>query len=338
MYNLPIMCGIAGYTQKADKDNRIDKNVLMRMLQRLKYRGPDHQKTLYEFDNISIGYTRFAVSDFQRGKQPFYNEGEDIACFLNGEIYNWREIKHWLSQRGHKLETNCDGEILPHLYEEYGIEFPTKLEGMYAIVAIDPKKGKLILIRDRVGEKPLYYSLNTNFFLFASDIPAILASKLVPKDLDLQSIAEFFTFRCIPHTNTILKSINRLEPDSILIFDYGEWKLSHKIYWKPEIVQPQIISEKKATEELGKLLFNSVKLRTETDQDLKLGSALSGGIDSSTITALSKKFLGNRDFHTFSVHVKDDPEDLTAIETVVKRVKTNHHWIDCNRDDIVFCP
>lgn len=331
------MCSIAGYITNG-LNNLPSKNVLTKMLNRLRHRGPDSQKVFHPHPRAYIGYTRFIINDPKQGSQPFFNEDKSIACFYNGEIYNWREIKEWLILRGHKLKSNCDGEVLPHIYEEYGLDFTKKLEGMYAIVIIDTKNHKLLLSRDRVGEKPLYYSINSSSFLFASSLQALLASGRVNKDLDLQSIAEFFTFRCVPHTNTLLKSVKKVEPASTLIFNYETWHLSHKIYWRPEIIQPQIVSEEKAIEELGKLLFNSVRLRTETDRNLKLGSALSGGIDSSTITALSKNYLKNRDFHSFSVHVKDDPEDLTAIKKVVKKVKTKHHWIDCNTDDVSLLP
>lgn len=329
------MCGIAGYIAK---NSLSDKSVLTKMLSKLQYRGPDHQKEFHPSPQVYLGYTRFIINDLQKGNQPFLNEDKSIACFFNGEIYNWREIKKWLIRREHYLKTNCDGEVLPHLYEEYGSDFAKKLEGMYTISTLDTKIHKLLLARDRVGEKPLYYSINPESFLFASTIPPLLASGIINKDIDPQSIAEFFTFRCVPYRNTPLKSIKRLEPASVLIFDYGNWSLSFKTYWKPEIRQPQIVSEEKAVEELGKLLFDSVKLRTDIDRSLKIGSALSGGIDSSTITAFSKNFQKERDFHTFSVHVKDDPEDLDAIKTVVQRIKTKHHWIDCNTDDISLLP
>jgi len=330
------MCGIAGYIGK--NSSSIDITVLPKMINKLQCRGPDHQKEFHPSPQVHLGYTRFVINDLQKGNQPFLNEDKSIACFFNGEIYNWKEIKDWLSHRGHYLKSNCDGEVLPHLYEEYGQDFVKKLEGMYAISTLDVKMHKLLLTRDRVGEKPLYYSINPESFLFASTIPPLLASDLINKDIDLQSISEFFTFRCVPYRSTPLKSIKRLEPASVLVFDYGNWSLSYKTYWKPEIIQPQIISEEKAIEELGNLLFNSINLRTDKSKNLKIGSALSGGIDSSTITAFSKSLSKERDFHTFSVHVKDDPEDLDAITTVVDKIKTKHHWIDCNTGDISLLP
>lgn len=331
------MCGVAGYITK-DLNHLPNKNVLTKMLDKLKHRGPDSLKVFHPHPRAYIGYTRFIINDPWRGSQPFSNENKSIACFYNGEIYNWREIKEWLILRGHKLKSDCDGEVLPHIYEEHGLDFTKKIEGMYVIAVIDTKNRKVLLSRDRVGEKPLYYSIHSNAFLFASSLPALLASGKVNKGLDLQSLAEFFTFRCVPDTHTLLKSVKKVEPASTLIFDYETWHLSHRIYWKPKIIQPQVVSKEKAVEELGKLLFSSVRLRTETGGKLKLGSTLSGGIDSSTITALAKNYLKNRDFHSFSVHVKDDPEDLTAIEKVVKKVKTKHHWIDCNTDDVNLLP
>lgn len=330
------MCGIAGYLSK--ENIPLENNTLRGMLDKLKYRGPDHLRKFHSSSHINLGYTRFAINDFQNGKQPFFNEDKKIVCFFNGEIYNYKDLKEWLHDQGHKLKSGCDGEVLPHIYEEYGLDFTKRLEGMFAIVIVDLKNHKLLLARDRVGEKPLYYSINSKSFLFASGLPSILASDMVSKELDLQSIAEFFTFRYVPYTNTLIKSIKRLEPASILIFDYKMWKLSNKVYWLPNMIQPQITSEEKATETLRELLLNSVKLRIETYSDLEVGSSLSGGIDSSTITSLSKNFLKKRNFHSFSVHVKDDPEDLSAIKKVVRKVKTQHHWIDCNTEDISLLP
>lgn len=330
------MCGIAGYITK-NKPSR-NKGVLTKMLDKLQHRGPDVHKEFSPTPQLSLGCTRFIINDPRKGNQPFFNENKNIVCFYNGEIYNWKEVKEWLAFRGHSPKSNCDGEVLPHLYEEYGLDFAKKVEGMYAISILDLKNHKLLLARDRIGEKPLYYSINSDSFLFASTIPPLLASGLIDKDLDLQSIAEFFTFRCVPHRSTLLKSVKRLEPASVLIFDYANWTSSYKPYWRPKIIQPQIISEEKAIDELGNLLFNSVKLRTDIEKGSKIGSALSGGIDSSTITAFSKNSHKDRDFHSFSVHVKDDPEDLDAISTVVKKIKTKHHWIDCNTNDISLLP
>src|SRR3990167_1168062 len=332
------MCGIAGYLSKKDIPSEDKDDVLRKMLNKLKHRGPDHLKEFHPSVYVHLGYTRFVINDSQKGNQPFFNEDKKIGCFFNGEIYNYRELKEWLNSRGHKLKSGCDGEVLPHLYEEDGLDFTKKLEGMFAIAIADFRNHKLVLARDRMGEKPLYYSINSRSFLFASSIQPILASNMVSKDLDLQSIAEFFTFRYVPHTNTLIKSIKRLEPASTLILNYETWKISNKVYWKPEMTQPQMISEEKATEELQELLLNSVKLRTETYSNVRIGSSLSGGIDSSAITRLYKSFLKKRSFHSLSVHVKDDPEDLNAIKKVVRKVKTKHHWIDCNTEDIRLLP
>lgn len=330
------MCGIAGYINQNTRSG--NRDVLTKMLHRLRHRGPDHQIEFHPYPNIYLGYTRFVINDLAKGDQPYRNENNSIACFFNGEIYNWREIRGWLMRRGHQFESECDGEILPHVYEEYGVDFVQQLEGMYAITLLDLKNHKLLLARDRMGEKPLFYAVSPKFFLYASTIPPLLASGLITQDIDLQSVAEFFTFRSVPYTNTILKVVKRLEPAALLIFDYRAWKLSHKIYWMPEIGQPLIQSEAKAIEELSNLLLSSIKLRTDTDKRFKIGAALSGGIDSSTITALAKTFRNDRDLHSFSVDVKDDPEDLDAIKMVVKKIKTKHHWIDCNTSDIKLLP
>lgn len=155
------------------------------MLDKLKHRGPDHLvEEFHSSKYIHLGYTRFVINDSQDGSQPFFNEDKKIGCFFNGEIYNYRELKEWLNSRGHKLKSGSDGEVLPHLYEEYGLDFTKKLEGMFAIVIADFKNHKLLLTRDRMGEKPLYYSINPKSFLFASSLPSILASNKVSKDLN----------------------------------------------------------------------------------------------------------------------------------------------------------
>lgn len=331
------MCSIAGYISKS-KITPVNANTLTRILEESAYRGPDSRNEIYPSPNIALGYSRFAINDLGKGGQPFYDEAKNIICFFNGEIYNWKELKKWLIERGHIIKGNCDGEVLPHLYEEYGQDYPKKLEGMYAISLIDLKKQRLILSRDRMGEKPLFYSMDPKSFLFSSNIKGLISSGLIDKEVDQQSVAEFFTFRFVPHTNTILKSIKKLEPASSLILDYNTWRISQKPYWKPNLSQPMITSENKAINEFENLLQNSVKLRTEVDNNSQLGTTLSGGLDSSSITALSKHHLGDRTLHSFSVHVKDDPEDLNAIKQVTRKVKTKHHWIDSTTKDISLLP
>ncbi len=331
------MCSIGGYISR-DAIGSVNANVLTRILDESIHRGPDSRSEFYSSPSIAIGYNRFVINDLDKGEQPFYNEDKSIICFFNGEIYNWKDLRKWLKDRGHLIKSNCDGEIIPHLYEEYGSDYPKKLEGMYAISLLDLKHHKLILTRDRVGEKPLYYSLSPQSFLFSSNIKGLMASGLVDKTVDPQSVAEFFTFRFVPHTNTILKSVKRLEPATSLSLDYDSWRISQKSYWKPNMKQPTLTSEEKAINELEDLLLNSVKLRTEVDKQNQQGSSLSGGLDSSSITALSKHHLKDTPFHSFSVHVKDDPEDLDAIKQVVKNVKTKHHWIESTTDDISLLP
>lgn len=123
------MCGIAGYINQNPRLNNQD--VLTKMLDKLRHRGPDHQTQFHPYPNIYLGYTRFIINDLEKGNQPFLNESKDITCFFNGEIYNWEEIKEWLIRRGHHFKSECDGEALPHLYEEYSADFVKKLEGMY---------------------------------------------------------------------------------------------------------------------------------------------------------------------------------------------------------------
>lgn len=330
------MCGIAGHIQS--KRYHPDINVLSAMLKNLEHRGPDHHKEFHPIPSVHLGYTRFSITDALGGSQPFFNEDKSIACFFNGEIYNWKEVEEWLVHRNHRLKTHCDTEVIPHIYEEYGLEFAKSLEGMFAIALLDRNHHTIILARDRVGEKPLYYSFHPHAFLFASTIPALLASGVVPKDVDHQSVAEFFTFRSVPLTNTIIKSVKKVAPGSVTVLDYHAWDLSHREYWMPEITQPVLTSEERAVEELTTLLLDSVRLRTATDSHLNVGASLSGGIDSSTITALAKKSLHNHSLHSFSVDVKDDPEDLGAIRRVVNKVRTKHHWINCERNDINVLP
>lgn len=333
------MCGIVGYVSKRQSPEHGE--VITRMIETMRHRGPDHTAQIQPASGVCIGYCRLSINDGKSGFQPFTSEDGTVSCVMNGEIYNWREIRQELQRRGHRFETSCDVEVIPHLYEECGVNFVDKLDGMFAICILDSNNKRLVLARDRIGIKPLYYSFSEKRFLFASEMAPLLASNLIDRKVDWQSVSEFFTFRCVPHTNTILTNVNRVAPGSQLIFDYDDydkWQISQRTYWQPNLLQPILEKEAQAVEELQSVLKNAVKARVQVEDGIEIGVPLSGGIDSSTVTVLARLNLPDKPLHTFSVHVKDDPEDLSAIDDVVQQVGAIPHMVDCATEDVAMLP
>src|SRR6266581_7008072 len=279
------MCGITGW---ANLDSRMPppegaEDLLHAMCERMVHRGPDSEGLMVT-NGAALGMRRLAIIDLVTGEQPVYNEDRSIAVVLNGEIYNYRELRDDLEKRGHSFRSASDTEVLPHLYEEHGADMLQHLNGMFAFALWDAKRRRLLLARDRFGEKPLYWGVFDKNLLFASEPKVLLAHPAVQPNLNLNALRQYLSFDYVPAPLSIYEGISKLPAAHMLTLADGEIKVER--YWRLSY-QPHepvpTISE--AAERLRELLADSVRMRLVSD--VPLGVLLSGGIDSSVVTALA---------------------------------------------------
>lgn len=327
------MCGICGFVGFEDK------NLLERMKNTIKHRGPDDQGSFID-KNISLGAVRLAIIDLSKaGNQPIHNEDESIWIVLNGEVYNFKEIRPKLEELGHKFYSNTDTEVVLHAYEEYGLDFVNHLGGMFVFAIYDSKKKKLILVRDRIGVKPLYYTFVDGKFVFASEIKAILEADFVKRDVDLNAFYDYLTFINIPAPHTLFKNIYKVPAGHMLILDIKTKKIETKKYW--DIADYKIdekIKEQEAIKKTESLLRNSIRLRMISD--VPIGVFLSGGIDSTTVTALMNE-ISKEPIKTFTIATGEEERynELKWGKFVSEYYKTDHTEIVINDEDILrFLP
>lgn len=301
------MCGIAGFINKNKKS--INIQLINNMLNSISHRGPDHTKII-DSKEFTGGYVRLSINDLKNGSQPFITKkkNNEIISFYNGEIYNYLDLKKDLIKRGYKFKTNCDGEIIPSMFDAYGDNFFEKLEGMFSICIWESKNKKLLLGRDHLGEKPLYYLHKKNEIVFSSEIKSICEYKLINKSINHQSIWDIPTFLWVPEPNTIINEIKSLPPSSYLKFLNGKFKIqkyNSKIFQKFD----KNISDVSKT---YNVVYKSILSRNLSDAPV--GSFLSGGIDSSLVTKISLE--KNRNLKTYTVAFEDlkDPYNSDSID------------------------
>ena len=317
------MCGICGITGSDDK------NLIKKMTNIMPHRGPDDDG--YYFDeNISLGHKRLSIIDLKSGKQPIHNEDQSLWIVFNGEIYNYLQLRNSLEKKGHRFYTNTDTETIIHSYEEYGNDFVKVLRGAFAFAIYDTEKKKLILARDRLGIKPLYYSIHNENFYFASEIKSLLENEELERKICLDSLNQFITFRYVTGSKTLFENIYKIPAGHILeysnkdikIFKY--WDLKENIEYK---------NEEYFYKNLRKLLELSVKKRLMSD--VPLGVYLSGGLDSSSITAMMSKYT-DEPIKSFSVGFGEGlPNELDYAKTAANHFQTDHLEIDVELNDTI---
>ncbi|MEY4504007.1 MAG: Asparagine synthetase, partial [Pseudomonadota bacterium] len=282
------MCGIVGFLG----EHKDAKSIIENMTNALIHRGPDEQG-IYSKGMAHLGHTRLSVIDLAAGAQPLENEDGTIWTVFNGEIYNYKELRAELLALGHIFKTNTDTEVIIHGYEEYGENIVNRLRGMFAFAIWSEKENRLFVTRDPFGIKPFYYSLTDKFFVFASELKAIMKFDGVSKEIDLESIALFLERQFIPSPRTIYKDIKKLRPGyaAILKFDNGVKLLKEYQYCKIDYSEKFALGENELIQTVENSLIDSVKSMLVSD--VPLGVFLSGGIDSSLIAALTAKELPN---------------------------------------------
>lgn len=322
------MCGIFGFTSK--QENRAD--ALKAMGDALAHRGPDGEGS-YLDEHVAMGMRRLSILDLERGNQPFFSRDKSVVVLCNGEIYNFRELKKELKKKGYQFHTHNDVEVLPALYEEHGIDFVRKLNGMFAISLYDKQQRKLFLIRDHVGIKPLYYALVNGEIIYASELKSILRLNKVDKRVNYPALSTYLELLYIPRPMTPFCNVFKLESGAYL--EWHEGKFNIKKYWDLDLTSNGHKSEKEYVEEVHALLQDSIKMQLVSD--VPLGSFLSGGIDSSFVTAVASQ-LTDKEFSVFHMHWKDIPGKLDESEfahQVTERYHLTRHFYDVGDIDVV---
>ncbi|EKD37784.1 MAG: hypothetical protein ACD_75C00995G0005 [uncultured bacterium] len=290
------MCGIAGIVAFADAPQP-EMVRLRAMCEAMVHRGPDSEGTDIR-NGVALGMRRLSIIDLAGGSQPIFNEDKSILCVFNGEIYNYRELRRELESCGHTFLTNSDTEVIVHGYEEYGEDFPVRLNGMFAIALHDTARKKLLLVRDHVGIKPLYYACDGKHLVFGSEIKVLLASGLVKKALNVDALGQFLAWEYVPGPMTLLQDIRKLQPAHILAIDLASPALQPRPYWDIPLPDGSSHSPAEWEEKVDDLLRACVVRQLVSD--VPLGAFLSGGVDSSLVVAA----MGRA--QTFSIGF-DDP-------------------------------
>ncbi len=318
------MCGICGFYGFEDE------NAIKRMVKSLSHRGPDASGT-YTDGNISFGHTRLSIIDTSdKGKQPMSNENGTVWITYNGETYNFMDLKKNLKRR-HDFYSNTDTEVLIHAYEDFGIDFVKKLRGMFAFAMYDSVKKKLILARDPIGKKPLYYYWDGNKFIFASEIKAILEAG-IKREIDIQGLCAYLTHQYTIGRNTMFLGIRKVLGGEVLTLDINSKKLKVDKYFdiKEDIVDAP---EEFFVQKLRALLEESAQLRTIADTPV--GAFLSGGIDSTSVVALTKPKI-DYDLHTFSMgFVEGKISELEYAKMAAEHIGTVHHEVKIGARDVI---
>ncbi len=308
------MCGITGFVGHGNEE------ILRRMTSTLKHRGPDEQGFFIK-ENVGLGHRRLSIIDLTGGHQPIFNENKTISLIVNGEIYNFQELRKNLIENGHRFKTQSDSEVIVHLYEEKGEEFLKELNGMFAIALWDDRNNKLLLARDRLGQKPLYYSFFHNTLIFGSELKAVIAHPQVKKELDFFSLAKYLNYEYVPVPQTIFKNIYKIRPSEYLIFRQGEIK--KREYWKIDLSKNTALSEKECLEQLDQHLERAVRMRLMSD--VPLGVWLSGGLDSTAIAYYAQKNSA-RPIKTFSIGFEEPSfDESNYAQKAASFLKTEHH-------------
>ncbi len=334
------MCGIAGGVWPANT-NGISLDMLQRMTDAIAHRGPDDQGHWIApaverkhivgkapTPGVALGFRRLSIIDLSTGHQPLGNEDGSIQIVFNGEVYNYVELRHRLEGSGHRFQTKTDTETIVHLYEDLGVECFEHLNGMFALAIWDAPRERLILARDRMGKKPLYYTVHQGILYFASELKGLMQVPQIPRDIDPGAIDLYLTYQYIPHPHSIYRGIAKLPPGHYAVFENGQ--ITVEPYWKMDWSQETPTTRERASEQLRHLLADSVRIRLRSD--VPLGAFLSGGIDSSLIVAIAQQQLETK-IRTFSIGFSEADFDETHFAQMVSdHVGTQHERFEVTPD------
>ena len=315
------MCGIAGIFNLSGKPVREEDLHIFN--KSLSHRGPDGNGVWFS-GPVGFSHTRLSIIDLtENGRQPMCNEDGSIWITFNGEIYNYIELRDILIRSGHQFRSDTDTEVILHLYEEKGLSFLEYLRGMFAFAIWDSHKRELFLARDRIGKKPLFYTIQNGTVVFASELKAIKALPWINCDFDPSIFSYVLSYDHVPWPKTMYRNINKLPPASYLKFKVGHDAVPEN-YWRVDLHKKLSLTEEEAAQQLLQVMSESIKLRLRSD--VPLGMFLSGGLDSSFIVGMASQIL-DEPIKTFSIGYRDqhnqDPEYHFSRE-VAERFQTEH--------------
>ncbi len=325
------MCGITGAVWTTPQ-RAVSREELRQMTGMLSHRGPDAEGEYHwqqAGQGVALGHRRLSIIDLAQGQQPMTNEDETLWVVFNGEIYNHHELRPDLKARGHRFRTECDTEVLLHLYEEYGCDMVQQLRGMFAFAIWDQTRKELFLARDRLGKKPLVYRSEQDRFLFASEFKALLQLPGVPRQVQPQAIDLYLAYQYVPQPHCILQGFQKLLPGHWALWKPGQleiqqyWQAPFDEFSKPDSASrsPSLFSE--SVKQLRETLTEAVRLRLRSD--VPLGAFLSGGIDSTIITGLMQQQM-ERPVETFSIGFEQPEYDERSFARMAaEKIGTRHH-------------
>lgn len=328
------MCGIYG-TVSLNGEIELGSNSLSRMARVLRHRGPDDEGCFID-SGVALGMRRLSIIDLAGGHQPISNEDRTIWVVCNGEIYNFPILRRELEKNGHVFHSSSDTEVIVHLYEQEGLNFVKKLRGMFALALWDTRKRRLIIARDRVGEKPLYFYKDRERLIFASEVKSILECNGIPRRVNSRALHNYCALGYVPAPLTMFDGIEKLLPGHLLVVEHGE--ISIKSYWDISFERPEERPEGEWIELLRDKLLECV--RAQLVSDVPLGAFLSGGIDSSTIVAAMARNTG-RQVNTYSIGFEDGDrfyDELPYARMIANAYGTNHHEIIVRPDVCQLLP
>jgi len=329
------MCGICGYLHTGEDDLPVSEELLRRMCTVMTHRGPDDEG-IYTDGPFGMGMRRLSIIDLSSGQQPIFNENGRVAIVCNGEIYNFPELRQDLEARGHRFSTNSDVEVAVHLYEEEGVEgLVSRLNGMYGLAIWDADRRRLVLVRDRLGIKPLYYWLDHRRLAFASELKCLMEDPDLPRDFDPVGLNNYLSLNYIPAPHSIYRAVRKLPPAHWLTWEDGEVRTER--YWTLDYRGAgEVHPEEWYAERLLELLKAAVKRHLISD--VPLGVLCSGGIDSSSMVAIVSKWFNQR-VKTFSIGFEEDTfNELKYARIVADQFDTDHHEETVRPDAVGLLP
>jgi len=326
------MCGIAG--QVRSDGLPVEAHLIAQMCAAQEHRGPD-QRGLHLDGRAGLGIQRLRVIDLETGDQPVGNEDGSVVVVLNGEIYNYAELRRELSRAGHRLSTSGDTEVIAHLYEEHGVDCLERLQGMFSFALWDSRLHRLFLARDRIGKKPLYYSFRGGVLSFASELRALLQDPEVPREVEPEAIDAYLAYGYVPAPGSIFRGVSKLPPAHRLV--YQEGSLAIERYWRLDYAaKRRVVDPQELHEQIRASLRTAVRRRLVAD--VPVGAFLSGGIDSSAVVAAMAE-QSPRPVKTFSIGFPEEAfDELPRARLIAERFSTDHHELVVEPDAIEMLP
>lgn len=327
------MCGIVGIGGNFSESQCIE--IVSKMMKSIKHRGPDDEG-MWASNGIGLGVQRLSIIDILGGHQPMSDEFSNTIIVYNGELYNYKDIREELEGRGVLFKTQSDTEVVLKSLVQKGLDAVNQWNGMFALAVWNPVMKRLLLIRDRLGIKPLYYAWDGKVLLFASEIKAILASGLYCKKVNVQAVWDYLTFRYIPDPETVWDGVRKVPPGHIMEWFSGEEPVLRE-YWSTDVVadSEKVEDREGSLQAFESIFLDAVNIRLLAS-DVPVGVLLSGGLDSSSVAAAAVE-LGHRNFHTFSVGFADGGEysELPYARQLSKNIESKHHEVIIDRKDFL---